>query len=82
MSKQSDALHLSPELADQIMHITDAQMDELLPLVIRRCNQLRSDTEMLFFFMPTDPKKRAKSFSQIVHSLRARYNIPEKDEIP
>jgi len=79
-NKDNDPQHLSPELAEQIMRITDSQMDELLPLIVRRCNQLRSDAETLFIFLPTDPGKRAGAFRKIVSSLRARYGIPTDDE--
>ena len=71
---------LSPDLAEQIMNLDDAQMDQLLPLIIRRNNQLRADAETLLFFLPTDPDARVKSFWQVVRSLRAQYGIPEDNE--
>ena len=71
--------NLSPELAAQIMAISDIQMEELLPLIVRRCNQLRSDAETLFIFLPNDPQKRVDAFRQIVRSLRARCGISEAD---
>ena len=80
MAKKYDNDHISPELAEQIARITDAQMNELLPLIVHRCNQLRSDVETLFLFLPTEPEKRAEAFRQIVRSLRDRCNIPADDE--
>lgn len=65
---------LSTELAQQIEHITDDQLDALILLVTRRFHQLRPEQEGFFLSLPQDPEKRNEALKKLVQTLRLPQN--------
>lgn len=63
-------LTLPDELVQQIGHVTDHQIDELILLVSRRFNQLRPQRDGIFLSLSQDPQARNKELEEIILSIR------------
>ena len=58
-------------LLHQIEQADEIQLNDIIRAVMRRYNALRTDREITFLSLPTDPKTRNEELEEIIHFIRS-----------
>ncbi len=62
------------DIVKQIEQADEIQLNEYIRAVTRRYNALRTDREVTFLSLPTDPQPRSEELEEIVRYICACYN--------
>ena len=59
------------DIVTQIEQADEIQLNDIIRAVMRRYNALRTDREITFLSLPTDPKTRNEELEEIIRYIRS-----------
>ena len=62
------------DIVTQIEQADEIQLNDIIRAVMRRYRALRTDRELSFLSLPTDPKTRNEELEKLIRYIRSCYN--------